>query len=104
MGILGWVTENWFNLLSAVGIIGSLCFTAVSLHSEAKTRRIANLLKMTQNHRELWKIFYQNLEMTRIFDASADTASPPVNSGEEMFVNVVIQHLSSVYRAMQSDL
>jgi hypothetical protein len=44
MGDMGqWISENWFNLFSAVGIIGSLWFTAVSLRSDTKTRRIANL-------------------------------------------------------------
>ena len=47
MGIWGWLAENSFNLLSAVGIIGGLCFTAHSLRSETKTRRIANLLALT---------------------------------------------------------
>ena len=57
-----WFTENWFNLFSSLGIIGGLWFTAISLHSETKTRRIANLLTITANHREVWK------------DASAMTA------------------------------
>ena len=104
MEIGGWVTQNWFTLLSAVGIIGGLWFTAVSLRSEAKTRRIANLLTLTQNQRELLKVFYHNLELTRILDPSADIKSLPVNQGEEIYTSALIQHLSSAYRAMQSDL
>ena len=104
MGIWAWVAQNWFELVSVVGIIGGLCFTAVSLHSEAKTRRIANLLTLTGNQRELLKVFYHDQPLTRVVDASTDTTSRPVSRGEEMYVNAMIQHLSSAYRAMQSDL
>lgn len=104
MEIWGWVTQNWFELLSTVGIIGGLIITAVTLHSETKTRRVANLLTLTQNHRELWKVFYQNVEMTRILDPAADPKSFPVNRGEEIYVNTVIQHVAAVFRAMKTDL
>jgi hypothetical protein len=104
MGIGGWVTQNWFDLFSAVGIIGSLWFTAISLRSDAKTRRVANLLTMTQSHRELWMEFYHNPELRRVLDPAADVSSQPVTPGEREFVNLVLQHLSSVYQAMQSDL
>ena len=104
MGIWGWISQNWFDLFSAVGIISGLWFTAISLRSETKTRRIANLLTLTHNQRELLQVFYKNLELTRILDASADTASPPINRGEMIYTSALIQHLSSAYRAMQSDL
>jgi hypothetical protein len=103
MEFSGWIAQNWFNLLSAVGIVGGLCFTGFSLRSEAKTRRTANLIALTQNQRELLEVFYQNLEMTRILDDSADIASLPVNRGEEIYTSALIQHISSAYRAMQSD-
>jgi|GEM_PF-1334362 hypothetical protein len=104
MGIWGWISQNWFDLITVVGIVGGLWFTAVSLRSEAKTRRIANLLTLTQNHRALWEVFYQNVQLTRILDPSADIASLPVNHGEEIYTTALIQHLFSAYRAMQSDL
>jgi len=104
MGIWWWISENWFDLLSVVGIIGGLWFTAISLRSETKTRRIANLLTLTQNQRELWEVFYQNVQLTRILDSSADIASTPINHGEEIYTSTLIQHLSSAYRAMESDL
>jgi hypothetical protein len=104
MGLLGWVEQNWFDLLSAAGIVGGLWFTAIGLHSEAKTRRIANLITLTENHRELMAVFYQNLEPSRILDPSANVTGSPVSRGEEVYINALIQHLSSVYRAMQSDV
>lgn len=99
-----WLTEFGFNLLSAVGVIASLCFTAVSLRSETKTRRIANLLSVTANHREIGKVFLQNKDVARVFDARADLTKQPITDEERTYVNMVIQHTHSVYRAMNDQL
>ena len=99
-----WLTENWFNLLSSVGIIGGLWFTAFSLHSETKTRRIANLLSITANHREVWKEFFHSPELTRVIDPAADVANEPVTRAEELFVGLVISHVNSVFYATHDKL
>ena len=104
MGIWALLTENIFNFVGAAGVIGSLWFTAVSLRSETRTRRIANLLTITANHRELWKIFLTNKELARVRDNMADTRTLPVAQAEWVFVGMVIQHSSSVYQAMKDQL
>ena len=63
MGIWDWLADNSFNLLSAVGIIGGLWFTALSFRSETKTRRIANLISITDGHREIWKLYLNSPEL-----------------------------------------
>jgi hypothetical protein len=104
MGISGWLANNPFNLLSAAGVIGSLLFTAISLRSETKTRRIANLLTITANHREIWKEFLNNPKLARVRDAGADTIKQPVTDAERVFVTFVILHMSSVFHAMSDQL
>ena len=104
MEVYHWVIEHGFDVLGATGIIGGLIFTAVSFRSEAQTRRIANLLTLTQNHHELWKAFYKDTDIARVLDSTADLKSKPITLGESAYINVTIQHLSSVYRAMQADL
>jgi hypothetical protein len=104
MGIREWLANNLFNVLSAVGIIGGLCFTAKSLHSEAKTRRVANLLTITSNHREIWKEFLNNPKLVRVRDARANTTKQPVTDAERVFVTFVILHMSSVFYAMSDQL
>lgn len=99
-----WFSTNTFNLISALGVIASLCFTAVSLRSETKTRRIANLLSVTANHRELWKTFLSDKELARVRDASVNLATHPVTAPEQIFVNMVIQHLNTVFYAMNDAL
>ena len=104
MGIGEWILQNWFNLFSAIGIIAGLWFTAFSLRSETKTRRVANLLSITANHREIWKEFLNNPKLARVRDAAADTVKQPVTDAERVFVNLVIQHINSVYYAMNDQL
>jgi len=104
MGIEDWLANNSFNLLSAVGIIGSLWFTAISLRSETKTRRIANLLAITANHREVWKIFVDNKDLARVLDPSADSIRQPITDAERVFVTFVILHMSSTFYAMSDQL
>jgi len=104
MGIGEWILQNWFNLFSAIGIIAGLWFTAFSLRSETKTRRIANLLTITANHREIWKEFLNNQKVARVRDAAADTVKQPVTDAERVFVTLVILHINSVYYAMSGQL
>ena len=99
-----WFAENWFDLFSSAGIIGGLWFTAVSLHSETKTRRVANLLTLTANYREVWKEFFRSPELARVIEPSANVAKQPVTPAEEFFVSLVISHTSSVYEALKDDL
>src|SRR5438046_8004778 len=104
MGIREWISQNLFNLFNAAGIIGGLWFTAVSLRSETKTRRIANLLTVTANYREIWKEYFRNPELARVLDASTDVVKEPVTRTEELFVGQIIFHISNVFYAMKDDL
>ena len=99
-----WISANWFTGLSAVGIVGSLVFTAVSFRSETKTRRVANLLALTHNHRELWSELLLNPNLARMLDPAADLSQHPVTRDETIYINMVIQHLGSAYQAMKSGL
>lgn len=104
MEIGRWIADNWFELLNSVGIVGGLLFTAFSLRSETKTRRIANLLVITQNHREIWKELLRNPRLARVMNPLADAVREPVTVEEELFVNFLVQHLNSAYHAMRDDV
>jgi hypothetical protein len=99
-----WLIQNWFDFISAIGIVASFTLAATSLRSESETRRIANLLTLTQNHRQIWSDFYKTPSLSRVLDPRADLAAHPATKPEEAFVKVLIQHLASAHRAMQSDL
>ena len=104
MEIGEWILQNWFNLFSAIGIIGSLWVAVFSLRSDTKTRRVANLLTITANHREVWEVFLNDKGLARVRDASADVIKRPVTDAERVFVTFVILHMSSVFYAMSDQL
>jgi hypothetical protein len=104
MGGMGWFAENWFNLFSSAGIIGGLWFTAVSLRSETKTRRIANLLTITANYREIWQEFFRSPALARVIDPAADVFKREVTPEEELFVGLIISHINSVFYATSNGL
>jgi hypothetical protein len=99
-----WLTKNWFDLISITGVVGGLFFTALSLHSETKTRRIANFLAVTASYREIWKEFLNQPKLARVLDANADVVKQPITQDEEVFVNMVILHISTTYYAMNDEL
>ena len=76
----------------------------MSFRSEAKTRRIANLLAITANHREVWKVFVNDKSLTRVLSPAADTSKQPVTESEKAFVTLAIAHISSVYYTMNDQL
>lgn len=104
MGIGEWLAQNWFDLITNIGTIGGLFFAAFSIYEDVKARRVANLLTLTQNHRELMKVFYRDTDLARVLDASASVSKQPITLAENAYVTVMIQHLSGVYRAMRTDL
>ena len=104
MGGLHWLGDNWLTVLNAAGVVGGLFFTGTALRSETKTRRIANLLTITTNHREIWKEFSRRPELGRVLDPFADIVSEPVTLEEGEFVNLVILHVSSVHYALKDEL
>jgi len=105
MSALEWLAKNWFTLLNAAGIVGGLLFTAFSLRSETKTRRIANLLTITQNHREMWAELSRRTELHRILEPHPIVPpGTPFTREEEIYVTSVILHLHSVFEAMKNGL
>lgn len=111
MGFTKWLTENWFDALSALVSVSGLWFAGFAIHRDAKARReevkarrAANLLAITANHRELWREFAQTPAMARVVDSNADLTTMPVTPMEEYFVNSVISHTNSVYEVLKDDL
>jgi hypothetical protein len=104
MEIWDWLSHNWFNVCSSLGFMGGLWFTGISLYLEAKARQTTNLLTITDAHRDIWKIYLSDKKFERVRDASADTSKQPITDAERIFVNMVIQHLNSVYYMMRHQL
>lgn len=91
----GWLQHNWFSALQAIGIIGGLVFTAVSIRQATQARKVSDLLTLTEQHRELWDEVYKRLDLGRVLDPAADLVAKPVTVTEERFLNEVIVHVNT---------
>jgi hypothetical protein len=101
MQFFHWVGDHWFDLLQSFGIIAGMLFTAAALRLDEKTRRIANLIEITKEHRQIWAELYSRPELSRITDGSADLKEQPITVQEKLFVSFLILHLNSAYHAMK---
>lgn len=104
MGFSAWAAENWFDLIQTAGIIAGLLFTAHSLRLETKTRRVANLITITEGHRKIWTEFNRQPELARVLDANADLQKREVTREEEIFVNFIIFQIHSTFYAQKVGL
>ena len=104
MEIYHWIGNHGFDLLEAVGIIGSLTFAGAAFRRDHRSRRIENLLNLTQNHREIWKELLRDQRLKRILDAGVDPVAEPITREEDIFVNLVVQHLNFVFYAIRDEL
>ena len=104
MDFLQPVITNWFTILSALGIAGGLFFNGYALRSDTKTRRVANLLILAEGHRDIWKEQLKYPALARVLDPVVNLSNEPVTLSEEIFVNLVIQHLNVVFHTMRDEL
>ena len=88
-----WLEQNWLNIFQSAGIVGSLFFTAYTLKRDSKARQASDILKLSEQHRELWAEVYRNPELRRITDEKADLIlSRGASPQEEEFLNLVFVH------------
>ena len=104
MAFPDWFAANWYSLLEAAGIIGSLIFTAVSFRTDTKARRIGNLLKLTEQQREIWRELLHRPELSRVLEPKPDLRAKPITQEEELFVGFLILHLNSAYHAIRDGM
>jgi hypothetical protein len=97
-----WMSHNWFALVQTGALLAGLFLIGTALLFEARARRVANLIRLTQQHRDLWERMYSQPELARIFDPDADPVQAVITPQEETFVIFIILHLSSTYYAMRS--
>ena len=104
MASLSWLTDHWFDLLQSAGIVGGLAFTGFALRTDARSKRVQNLLTVTQNHRQIWEQLYSRPKLARVLEPLPDIVRHPITHEEQLFVKFLYLHLYTVYRAIRSDL
>jgi len=99
MGAQNWVAENWFGLLQTVGIVGSLLLAAYTTRKDERARRVGNSIAVNEQYRQIWRQLFEHPKLSRVLAKDIDLEKEPVSTEEELFVTMLIQHLSTVYRA-----
>jgi len=79
-------------------------FTGLALRWDVKSRRIGNLINLTDAHREIWSQLYCTPKLARVLDPNANLEETPISETERLFVTLLILHLSSVYHALEEGL
>jgi hypothetical protein len=102
MILITWLTLHWFDLLQTVGIVGGLFFTGWSLHLDTQTQRAANLLNITVQHRDIWKLLYSEPQLARVLEPKLDLNKNPMTDDEARFVGFLILHLNASYQAIKA--
>ncbi len=97
-----WFGQNWFPLLQTAATSGGLVLIGIGLFLEARARQVANLIRLTQQHRDLWERMYTRPSLARILDPKIDVTTTTITAQEEMFVVFIILHLSSFYYGMRA--
>ncbi len=98
-----WWSGHWFDLLQSVGIVAGLVFTTVALRREARERRAGHLVELTKLHRQLWLETGCRPELARLLSPAPEVSAGSVTAAEELFVNLLIVHLSTVWELVRQD-
>lgn len=88
-------------MVSGGSALAGLLFTGISIREETNTRRISNLIRLTEGHRDLWKVYIEEPRLERILSPDVDLRVNPIVALEERFVLLLILHLNATYQAMQ---
>ncbi len=99
-----WFPQNWFNIITSLGVIASLWYTADAARKDTKSRQLGNLLVITNNHREIWTLFLSDPKLARVLDQSPNLENAPVTAAEGILVNMVILNMSNYFYAMNDGM
>lgn len=82
-----------------MGIMGTGLFAGYAILKDEKARRIGNSIAIADQYVRIWRELYQHPELGRVLNAGANPEKEPVSDQEQLFVNMLINHLSIVFRA-----
>ena len=97
-----WIAEHWGHILENAGIISGLYFTAHGSYTEARVRKVQNLVSLTRSHREIWSELYSQPGLARVLSPDIDVLKAPPTMQETLFVKFLMFHLATAYRASKS--
>lgn len=87
-----WWGEHWHEVLEAVGIVGGLLFTGVTLRHDLQARKIAEFLTQASQHRRLWGALHRRPGLSRVLESDRDLHQEPLRIEERRFLELVFTH------------
>lgn len=91
------VATNWFQLVQTLGIIASALIATVTLRRGQRSRVIENYLKLTQYHREIWKIALEKPELYRVMSSDESLRGQQPTEAEAQFLTFLFLHITCFY-------
>jgi hypothetical protein len=92
-----------FQLIQLSLIVGGLLFTVIQLRRTAKAARVANLLALTKNHRELWSILLNDPQLRQILFSTREVGSThDLSSEERLLVNFFLLHMATSFELQRA--
>lgn len=85
---------NWVDIIQSTGILFGLYFSIASLRRDTKERKLQNYLTITQYHREVWSLTFENPEVRRVFIRNHDAILEPLSDNERQFLTLIFTHIS----------
>ena len=68
MGVFNFLQQHWFAIVQTAAPTAGLVLVGIAALFEARARRVANLIQLTQQHRDLWERMYTQPALSRILD------------------------------------
>ena len=99
---VGWWGLHWHEVLEAVGIVGGLLFTGVTLRHDLQARKIAEYLTQSTEHRRLWSHLHRRPGLGRILEPLRDLNRDPLSPRERRFLELVVTHFHTGWLIAQS--
>lgn len=90
--------------LETAALIVGLFLSSASFRSDAKERRLSNLMALTGSHRDLWMEIDQRPDLARLIKEEVDLTKEPLTPSERRFAHLLITHFAVSYEAVKSGL
>jgi hypothetical protein len=100
-----WQPITVFQAIQLGLIAGGLAFTAVQLFRTARSIRVANLLALTNSHRELWTMLLAEERLRSVMYTARECNSPDDLSLEErILINFFLLHMASAHELQRTHM
>ncbi len=99
---VGWWGSHWHEVLEAVGIVGGLLFTGVTLRHDLQARKIAEYLNQATQHRRLWSQLHRRPSLGRVLEPDRDLTVEPLRVEERRYLELVFTHFHTGWLIGQS--